>query len=198
MSAGARGRGLAVGFAARTANPVTVDVFETSIGRRVIGDRRVARFTNRHAAFAWNGRGRRIGDGYFYVRWRVKGLSGKTDTRRVTLVRRHGRFHARPPHYGRVSCNLLESFKLTRPAFGGTTRRPVGAAFRVTATARVSLEVLRGSRVIHRFRTVTARGQRTYRVALSPRGLRPGDYRFRLVARSGSTRVTSALTSRRL
>jgi hypothetical protein len=198
VSARAHGRGLAIGFAGRTTNPVTVDVFQTSVGRRVIGDRRVAHFVNKHAPFTWNGRGRGVGDGYFYVRLGVKGLSGKTDRRRITLVRRHGRFHPRPAHYGQASCNLLESFKLLRPAFGGSTRRPLGAAFQVTATARVSLEVLRGSRVIHRFPNVTARAGRTYRVTLSPRGLRPADYRFRLVARSGSTRVSSTLTSRRI
>ena len=53
-----RGRGLRFGFRRRGSRGVTVDVFQSSIGRRVLGNRRIARFTGRRKAFTWRGRRR--------------------------------------------------------------------------------------------------------------------------------------------
>ena len=46
-----------LGFARAVQRPVTVDVFQQSVGRRVIGERLVARYTNRARSFTWNGQG---------------------------------------------------------------------------------------------------------------------------------------------
>ena len=51
------GRGLRFGFRRRGTRPVSVDVFQSSIGRRILGNRRIAHFTGRRRAFRWGGRG---------------------------------------------------------------------------------------------------------------------------------------------
>jgi hypothetical protein len=201
VSARARGHGLSIGFVPRTTNPVRVDVFESSVGRRVIGDRLVARFSGRRTGVAWNGRprrGRRLSDGVFYVRLSVKGVSGKTDTRRITLVRSHGSFRGTPPHYERINCGIFESLKLKRPVFGGTTHRSVGIAYRVAETAQVSIEVRRGKTVVRRYARVIRAPGRTFRLTLSPNGLRPGEYTFRITGRTLTGSATQNLSSRLL
>ena len=62
VSARPRGRRAAARLHARArARRVTVDVFQHSAGRRVLGERRVARFRGRRRGVTW--RGRRGGDG---------------------------------------------------------------------------------------------------------------------------------------
>ncbi|CAA9490465.1 MAG: hypothetical protein AVDCRST_MAG30-1333, partial [uncultured Solirubrobacteraceae bacterium] len=122
-SAKASGRGLRLDFTRRTGNaPVAVDVFQQSRGRSITGERLVARFTNKGSAFTWNGRatrgGKTVRDGYYFARFRIRTPAG-IDTRRVTLVRRNGRFSQRPSFYGRDTCSTLRSYKLSRPVFGG-------------------------------------------------------------------------------
>ena len=67
--------------------PVRIDVFQQSIGRRVVGERLVARFKNAKAAFRWNGRanrkGQKVRDGIFMVRFRLKVSNGLIDNRRI-------------------------------------------------------------------------------------------------------------------
>ena len=53
------GRGLKIAFKRSVSRPVTVDVFQQSAGRRVIGERLVARFANAKRSFTWNGRANR-------------------------------------------------------------------------------------------------------------------------------------------
>ena len=71
----------------------TVEVFQASVGRRVVGNRRIARFTGRRRSFTWSGR--RARNGLLFARFRVRVARGVTDVRRVTLRRSHGRFRAR-------------------------------------------------------------------------------------------------------
>ncbi len=90
-----RGRGLLFSFSRTVRNPVTVELFQTATRTRVIGTRRVARFTNRQRSFRWAGlgpRGRRLSDGVYYARFRMRDAQGRLDTRRVTAERRNGRF----------------------------------------------------------------------------------------------------------
>jgi hypothetical protein len=93
-----RGSGALLRFRRTVRNPVTIDVFQTSAGRRVIAPRRVARYTGRQNSVRWSGRssaGRALGDGVYYVRFRMTDARRRVDVRRVTIERRNGRFVAR-------------------------------------------------------------------------------------------------------
>ena len=118
--------------------------------------------------------------------------------RRVTLLRRNGRFSRRPDFYRRATCDLLPSYKLERAAFGGRKRTPLRIAFRVAGTARTQVTVLRGKKVVKRFKARTSEPRRTHRLKLASRKLREGDYRVRITVGRGKGRVTSTLVSRRL
>jgi 5-hydroxyisourate hydrolase-like protein (transthyretin family) len=172
----------------------TVSVFQQSSGRRVIGERLVARF---NGAVNWDGRanqpGRSVPDGTYVVRFTLG-----DDTRRVALRRSGGRFTRLADYHRRASCDLLPSFKLSRPVFGGTGARPLGISYRVARRAQVFVNVMRGSRIVQSFPARTVAGGRTARLTLRARGLRRGDYRVRLVARDAASTLTSTLVSRRL
>ncbi len=196
------GRSLSLGFTRARSQPVAVDVFQQSVGRRVIGERLVARFTERSGSVTWNGRanrpGRRVTDGYYFVRYRM-GTGATADTRRVALRRVRGRFTTRPEFYRRASCDLLRSFKLERPVFGGRANRALNVSYQLTRGARVTVEVLRGSRVVRRFATTQQQARRTYRLRFDAEGTPRGDHRVRITAaRTGERTVTSTLTARRL
>ena len=191
------GRGARLAFTRRADAPVTVDVFQQSIGRRVIGERLVARFSNRRRGFTWNGRanrrGQRVRDGYLLVRYTMR--NGATrEVRRVVARRTRGRFAQRPAHERREGCSTFEAFKLERPVFGGRTNRALGISFRVAKDMRVSVQVLRGSRVVRRFTATTRRAGVTHRLRLAAEGLRRGEYRVRITGAG----TTIALTARRL
>lgn len=192
VSARARGRGLRLGFTRRRARRVTVDVFQHSAGRRVLGNRRVARFTGRRMAVVWGGR--RGSAGLYSARFTMKLPAGLRDVRRVALRRAGGRFTRRPSFYRRASCGAVTSFKLERPAFA---RRGLGIAFRLGAPARVTVTVRRRGKTVRRFKARAGVADRTYRLRL--RSARRGDHVVRLIARQASGRVVRAkLTSRRL
>ena len=195
------GRGLRLDFQRRELQPVTIDVFQQSRGRRVLGERRVARFTGLTEGRTWNGRdqrGRRLTDGYYFVRYRMAIPGRPSDFRRVTLVRRRGRFSVRPDFYRVDRCDVLRSFKLTRPVFGGSNRKPLGISYRLNRAGRVTVTVLRGSRTIRRFAAASRTANRTYRLSMPPR-LRRGEYRVRIVVEGGGgARTVSTLVSRRL
>jgi len=197
-----RGRSARFEFSRRVKERVNVDVFQTSVGRRVIGERLVSRYRNRIRSFTWDGRatqkGRTVADGYYFVRYRMRLPNGTTDYRRVTLRRSGGRFTVRPQFYRRASCGLVASYKLERPVFGGRTNRAAGISFRLTRRARVQVTVLRGNRVVRRFTGADRRAGRTYRLRFGSEGRARGDYRFRLTAIGADKQVTATLTSRRL
>jgi hypothetical protein len=157
---------------------VKVEVFQVSHGRRIISERRVARFTKPRT---WNAR---VADGYYFARFTMAGV----DVRRIVLRRSHGRWHTAARHYRRGSCEVLRSYKLERPVFGGRAGTPLRIAYRLTTPAQVRLTVTRGKRVVAR-RTVTAQANRTYRVAI--RAKRRGVYRVRLTAPGVSEQLTA-------
>ncbi len=180
--------------------PFAVDVFRQSRGRRVLGNRRVFRATKRRGSFRWSARGRRVGDGIYVARVRMRLPGGRSDVRRLALVRRGGRFRVRAGYYRRRSCGLLSSFKLERPVFGGRANRALGIAFRLSREARVSVRVLRGKRTVKRFRTTTRRARRTHRLRLPSERLRRGDHRvvIRVTPVGGGPAVTARLVAKRL
>jgi hypothetical protein len=180
---------------------VTIDVFQASSGRRVIGERRVARFAARSRSVSWDGRaasGPRVRDGYFLVRFTMTLPGGRSDVRRVTIRRVRGRFVARPGSHRRASCGPLRAFKLERPVFGGTNNRALGISFRLRERSTVTVTVLRGRRVVRRYAASVRAASRTHRLRLAPERLAPGDHRIRIEVRRGSRRVVSTLTARRL
>jgi hypothetical protein len=197
-SARPRGRGLAFSFRRTTRNPVKVDVFRTTTGRRVSGERRVARFDRRSRSFRWSGRGRRVRDGYYIVRFAVRAPNGATDFRRVAFRRLDGRFKRLPAYYRGKRCALVETYKLERPVFGGTNRRSLGIAFRLGRAARVTVTVTRKGKRVKRFRTRAYNAGRTYRLRLSAKGRRRGLYRVTLRARRPGAAATTTLSARRL
>lgn len=187
-------------FSRRGSAPVQVDVFQQSRGRRIIGERLVARFSNRSRSFTWNGRanrpGRRVTDGYMFVRFKTG--PGRGEARRIALRRVRGRLTIRPSFQRRDTCDLLTSYKLERPVFGGRTGRPLGIGYRLGSRGRVTVTVTRGSRTVRRFAARTVPSARTQRLRLSARGLPVGEYRVRLQVRSGNSTTTSTLFARRL
>jgi hypothetical protein len=185
VSARPRGRRVRLSFTRRRSGAVKIEVFQVSQGRRIIRERRVARFRK---AATWRGRG---SDGYYFARFTMRRDGRRIDVRRVVLRKRDGRFKRVARHHRRGDCELLRSFKLQRPVFGGRQRTPLRLAYRLTRAARVSITVSRGRRVVAR-RTADAAGGRTYRLALRPS--RRGVYRVRLAVGE----VSATLTARKL
>jgi Zinc carboxypeptidase len=203
-STGARARGgrVALRFARLVRQPVAVDVFKLTVGRRVSRGLVVARYRGRARSFTWNGRAnrprRRVTDGFYFVRFRMRLPGGGLDARRIALQRVRGRFHPRPVFHHRETCGLVRWFRLSRPVFGGRTNRAMSLAYRLNAPAQVSVTVRRGSRVVRRFRARAGVPFRTYRLQVGARGLRRGDYVATLVARRAGEVVRKRVTSFRL
>jgi M6 family metalloprotease-like protein len=200
-----RGRGkVRIAFTRRTELPVTVDVFRVSKGRSVIKERRVARFRNRTRSFTWNGKAnvggkrQKVGDGFYFVRYTMSQGSHRIGARRLVLRRRNGKFTRRPDFFRRDTCDLLVKFKLSRPVFGGRKKVALGAAYKLTSDARVTVTISQGGKVVKRYKAAKRAGGRTYRVKLAA-GKRPrGDYKVRLKATSGAEKVNTVLTARKL
>ena len=189
------GRRLTLGFdRAPGASSVEIDVFRLSTGRRVLGEQRVARFRGLERSATLAGR---LRDGYYIVRYRTR-TPGGVVTRRLALRRRNGRWIRRPAFERPTSCGLIRTFKLERPVFGGRSRRSLGIAYRLGRAARAVVTVSRNGRVVRRFRAQNAAADRTYRLRLSARGLRRGDYRVRVDVRRAGRRTVVAAVSRRL
>lgn len=201
-SAGVRSRGRGLRFAFRRAarRPVRVDVFRQSAGRRVIGNRLVARFRGRSRPFTWRGRGRaaRAGDGVYLVRMRVRDRTGRLDVRRFVVRRRDGRFRRLAGSERRRSCGLLAAFKLERPVFGGRRNRALSISFRLGRPANVGVAVLRSGKVVRRFRAVTRGSGVTHRLRLPSERIGRGPVTVRITASAGGRRVTARLVARRL
>jgi hypothetical protein len=171
VSARPRGRRVEVSFTRRVERPVRVDVVRASDGRRV---------ARRRGPFTW--RAERAG--VYVVRFTMPG-----DRRVVVLARgADGRYRVLPPHRRRASCGLVRSFGLRGPVFG----RTLAGSYRLAAPAKVSLTVMRGREVVKRL----AVERRSFRFAL--RGLPPGNYRVRLIARSGDDQVSAVVAARRV
>jgi hypothetical protein len=189
-------RGLRFGFRRLVDRPASVDVFQVASGRRVSGERLVARFRNRTGPFRWaGGRG---SDGVYVVRFVIADIRGRRDEQRVALRRRNGRFGPAPAFYRRTSCATLTSFRLTRPVFGGSPRRTLTASFRLARRGEVRLELLRGTRVVRSTATQLYSAGRFHRRTFSARGLRPGVYRVRLRYEGDQGSLVASLFARRL
>ena len=191
------GGSVGISFALRSPLDVGVDVFQTSARRRVLRARLVARFRDLARPFVWNGRsnqrGRRVRDGYYFVRLRAGG-----DTVRVALRRARGRWSRRPGFAQRESCGLLASFKLERPVFGGRRDFPLRAAYRLSRDATVTVELLRGTRVVRRLARAPGQAGIMHRLRFAATARRRGDWRVRLTGVRAGERAQRVLVSRRL
>jgi hypothetical protein len=178
-----RGRGLEFSFPGRRRGGVRVDLMTFDYRRRL-------RFPSRTRTFRWNGRARGLRNGYYRARFRARALNGRVEQRQVALRRVRGRWRVLPGFERRDSCGFLRIFALSSPAF----RRTLRVAFQLSSSARVDVEIRRGSRVVRRYRSLRYRGG-TRR--LTVRGLRRGTYRVRLVARRTGRTTTATLRARR-
>jgi Subtilase family/Bacterial Ig domain len=197
-----RGRGALLAFTRRAEGIVQVDVYQQAIRRRVIRGRLVARFAPRGDVLAWNGRAnrprRRVTDGYYLVRFRMRRSNGDTSYRRVALRRSRGRFSLRPPFYQDDSCGLVRAFKLSGPAFGGRTRRALGISYMLNQPATVRVDVLRGRRVVRTWRARRRRAGVMFRHRLGAVRRRRGDHRVVLTAVRGGVLTRAVLVARRI
>lgn len=174
-----------------SAGRVTVDIFQQTEGRLVIGERRVARL-RRSGRSTWAARG--LPGGVYMVRFRdARGRTG-----RVAVERRGGRFRALRDYAIAPGCTDLARFKLERPAFGGLRNRALGIALRLGTEGRVRVSVLRRGKLVRRFTERTAPARRLVRFRLASEGVPRGTIVVRLSVRIGDRTVTRELRSRRL
>ena len=203
-------RGVRFSFRPRAGSRIGIDVFQSSIGRRVMPARLVARFRGRQRSFVWDGRsnldGRRVRNGYLFVRFRARNATG-VDVKHDALVRRRGVFRGqrkivfrgRPAFATADRCATLASFRLLRPVFGGRTNRSLGVSYRVNRVARVTLEAVEKGVVVARYREGFREPGRTFRLRVRPRRFVRGDVTFRLrVERQGARPVVARLVARKL
>ena len=190
------GRGMRI-VPAAGAGRLTVEVFQQSRAGRVIRPSLVARFPGRRGAFSWNGAanvaGGRVSDGYFVVRFGGRGKG----SHRVALVRRGGRFTARPTFQRSDPCALLEASWLSGPSFGGRNRRPLAVGYRLSRAARVTVTVLRGGKAVKRFAAKLRPAVRDT-LKFSSRALRRGTYEVRIDASAPDAADSSTLAAARL
>ncbi len=93
---------------------------------------------------------------------------------------------------------LVSSFKLGRPVFGGSRNAKLVIRYRLSEAARVTLSIYRGNRRVRRI-VRNRSANRTYRLTVSPRRLKRGNYSIRLRAVTASGAVQSArLSAKRL
>ena len=195
------GKRVRLGFARRVPDKVRIDVFQVSKGRNVLRERRVARFGGLTDGLSWDGTGndgKRITDGVFFVRYKVKGARKRMDFRRAVLVRRKGRFYKRRTHYRPNSCGLLSSAKLRRPVFGGRQKQPLKIAFRTSRRSSAVIQVRKGRRLVRVIQASRLRARRTHRFRVATKGMRRGLYTVRIAVRAGNRRASVRLVSERL
>jgi hypothetical protein len=195
-------RGVRVAFTrTRSALDLRTGVYQESVGRRIGRERLVAAFGDRKRAFTWRGRanrrGVRVRDGYVLVQLRTRTARG-TGMRSFLLQRTRGRYFKRPAITRRGACRFLRSFRLVRPVFGGSSARALPAAIEMRVAGRVTVRLLRGSRVVRRVasRTLAPGGRLSLRIR--PQRVPAGRVRLQVRVRSGGVTRTAVLTARRL
>lgn len=97
-----------------------------------------------------------------------------------------------------VPAALLQSFKLGRPVFGGTSGRSLVIRFRLRQAAKVTLTLYRANKRLKTLVNGNRAADRSYRIVLRPRGLKPGSYRLRLDATSRDRKQSVVLSAKRL
>ncbi len=194
-----KGRGLAFGFSRSVDSKARIDVFQSSLGRRVV-QRKIVRFDDREESFTWNGRkrGKRVPNGNYVARLRIPVPGAGADVRRFSLRRVGGRFVVQRPFAAQESCGLLRQAALSSNAFGGKRDRALGIRFRPSQAARVTVTVRRGGEVVKRFGARTYQPGRNGTLSLKSKGLKRGFYAVTLEAQRGQRQATVILRARRV
>jgi PKD repeat protein len=174
-----KGKGLEFAFQRNSNNPVKINVFRASDGRKAKSPKRVAKFEATES-FAW--KGKRLPKGDYYVTVTALNPNSQQDTRTFAFTRKGSKFKAAKAFTRTDSCELVSLFRLGGPVFGGKT--PLRIAFATTQPTKVTITLLRGKKVAKRItRNVTA-ANRVNRVNVKPKKLRKGAYTVRLSAGS--------------
>jgi hypothetical protein len=195
------GRGVDVAVDKRADRPYAVDFFQVSSGRSVVRERLVRRFTDVQGNLRWDGKdrkGRKLTDGFYFARLKMKLADGSTDTRRLTLRRKGGKFSAFSDFYQRTDCGVFRSFKLGSAAFGGRKNTPLTGAYRLTTQAKsVKIEAIAGSKVVKTIKGGTAKGK-TFRFSIPAKLAKRGQTLKIRVTVQGSRRTVQTLASTRV
>lgn len=202
--ASGRSKGLRFTVAKREDRKFDVDVYQQSSGRNAYSKSALrGRFRNRTKSFTWSGRkdrrGKKLRDGFYYVKFTMR-LDGKVrDVRRVTMERRGGKFRVVPDFAQRTNCGPFESFALSSSAFGGSKAKKLGISYKLAKGAdSVTLVATVGSKKV---KSWTGRGEagKTYRFSLPASKVKKGK-RVKITAQvnSGSPVAPQMLFSKRL
>ena len=70
--------------------------------------------------------------------------------------------------------------------------------YRLSSSARATVTITKGKKVVKRYKAVNRAGGKTYRLTLPARRRARGDYRIRLQATGSRARVNTVLVARRL
>jgi len=163
--------------------PATVEVLRVARPGSLL--RRAVRVVRARRLRALDVRGLR--DGWYVARIAARGANRKLDRRVVGFRVLRGRVILQPAFARRARCALLRSATLGSPRFGSILR----ARVRVGARARVTVEALRGRRVVRRVtRTLAPGRERT--IPLRARFAR-GRHRVRIRVVRGRSRATTTL-----
>ena len=157
---GVRHRGRGLRFAATVRNKArwNVTLYRVSHKRRVLHPLTVKRYSKRLKAFTWNGKAKRVEDGYYVATFTAR--SGKfADARRIPLLRKHHRFYALPAYVATERCRLLTAARVGLPDWGGTTKARLRISFRTLIAAKVTVTVTRAGHRIKRFTIKRDRGE---------------------------------------
>jgi len=164
VSVSPSGSNLRFGVKLRQQRAFDISLFQLSSGRTVLDNRLRARATGLTASKTI--KPRNATDGFYFARLRMRMADGGTDTRRLTLIRKNGRFRVAPDFYQRTDCGVFRTFKLSSAAFGGRSSKALGIAYRLARGAkRVRLTAKVGSKVVKTF-TGGGDAARTYRFTL--------------------------------
>jgi hypothetical protein len=196
------GSGVQFTITRREERPFSIDVFQQSAGRTIVGERLVARFSNLSDSFTWDGadrKGRRLADGRYFARLTMQTSAGRKDVRRLTLERKGGRFRTAPDFHQRIDCGELSGFKLSSSVFGGRSGKALGISYSLARGAEsVKLEALVGKRVVKRFKASPTAG-RTHRFTLPARLVARGSQvRVRATVKVNKSRSVSSVFAKRL
>lgn len=107
----------------------------------------------------------------------------------------------RPPGSTTVNAALrpLQSFKLSRPVFGGRKRRSLVVRYRLRERSRVIVSLYRGKKRVRRLAQGSKRANWSFRIVVKPRRLRRATYTVRLSLRTVSgKRQRARLSAKRL